>query len=838
MNRTKLIKKIASQLNLNEIEVGNFIGSVFGTMADVLRKGKNINIPEFGKFIVREKKSEDASYRYITFSPSKKFADEINKNFSGLSPVLTKALNINDLSEIKIIEADFAYDDEEFISFVFDDTETELQLEVQTPEKESDIIFDEIKPVPEITEEIPLNVTEETIEDFHVPFLIPVMSPIVEVPKPVITRGPELKKVETAPTQNVFLEPEIAAAEVTEPEINEESVQTDLIITAADTKEEENEKDTEPVKTEETHETVAAPEEEIEKDTEPVKTEETHETETTTEVSHDKEKIEIIEESIISEKEIILKDIEDYIKSKKETEEKAGAEEEKPEEKTDYDTDNYFKKSNVYGVFDSDNNFAADEMQNSGFDSQNVFFEEDFPDVPEGYEFEKPAEEGPGQNVFEDMSDIFVSEQKITGEDITAFTDEDVKNDYVITRDAGLPVHEPSDKKGPSLKDISTELDVTKEILSILASREKAINELNKYGLILPAEPENPKEPEEPAQEIKETEISGVQDSKQEEGSSVQEIPEITFERKEFPEKEIPPEKTGRDYDELNKKLEELNELTAEKESLEEHIRGNVSPEMTVFEKLVEENPSPVTEKPMTVFPDIIIHDPGDEYEDKIPKSLNDALEDVKLDGIIEHLEHHDVIEEKSYDDVFKPADIPFVPVSNKEFEIKKQKKILKFLLYFFFVAVLSILSFFLYKSVLTPPKRLPVDTLGTRVNDSVAVKISPVDSSLKKGSINLNEFEVEKEGDIIYKQNDNGYIIQIAKFDKYSDALKYVTNLDNKNIHAEIERVDLPLNVTEYRIIVGTFETLQEAKSYFKTSGMMLNFIKVITPFKTALPF
>ena len=128
MKRAKLIRKVSSRLNLNEIETGNFIGSIFDTMLSVFKSGKNLNIPEFGKFIVRNKTVNGEVIKYVSFSPCKKFADEINSNFSELSPVLTKALNFQNLSEIRVTETDDATDESNFVYFTFDDDTDEIEI--------------------------------------------------------------------------------------------------------------------------------------------------------------------------------------------------------------------------------------------------------------------------------------------------------------------------------------------------------------------------------------------------------------------------------------------------------------------------------------------------------------------------------------------------------------------------------------------------------------------------------------------------------------------------------------------------------------------------------------
>ncbi len=806
MKRDKLIKKVASQLNLNEIEVADFIASVFDTMAAVLSKGRNINIPEFGKFIVREKTADGVACRYVTFSPSKKFAEEINCNFSHLTPVLVSSLDLKGLKEIRITESDGVADDADFVSFVFEDTETGIQFEAPVKEEETPVSHDNIVP---IADEIPEDETADA------PYLVPMFRSPAPVPPPeekplkVIEPPKVIEPVLPAEEISVYDLPETLKQDETLPEtVFPESKLSEEITAVVSRKSAPVFEETEP----DTEEIISAGEKE-EEPADEVK---------------EKDKAEIIEERIITEKEIILKDIEEYIKSKEETKETRHSGEEKEKD----DEINYFTRANVFGEHDAENNFAVEDIKNSDIKPQNVFESEDAAEIDSLPQTEQQPEVELEQNVFSDLEDFFNSEngsQEKTeepGTDIIGDKPISTTVENLAEADTDTKV-QSNGKKQILLKDHDDDLDLKEEILLLLMSREKAIHDLDKYGPEISPEEIQGIVPEEKAKDDE------VETPEEKESGTVTGDAGISGDIVFEEEKESI-------YDELNKRIAELEELSAKKEEIEEDLRkSHISPEMTIFEKLVDERTVSVPDKQAPVFPEIIIHDPGDKYEDKAPKSLSDALEDVNLDGVIEHLEKTpSVIEEKSYDDVFKPADIPFVPISNQEHVIKKQRKLLRFLLYFFFVVIFSMMSFFLYKSILTPNRKTPVDTLGVKINDSVAGKINLIDTELSKSSLTLNEFEVEKEGDIIYKQRDDGYIIQIAKFDKYSDALKYVSGLDNRNIHAEIERVDLPLNVTEYRIIIGTFETLQQAKSFFKTSGIMLNFIKVLTPFKTAMPF
>jgi|GEM_PF-2958989 nucleoid DNA-binding protein len=100
MTKEQLIKKIAREYSVDEIDVSNYFESIFETINAAFIKNKNVNISEFGKFVLRTKTGTGGiKTKTISFSPSKKFALEINYNFSDLVPVKIKTLDEKSLRE-------------------------------------------------------------------------------------------------------------------------------------------------------------------------------------------------------------------------------------------------------------------------------------------------------------------------------------------------------------------------------------------------------------------------------------------------------------------------------------------------------------------------------------------------------------------------------------------------------------------------------------------------------------------------------------------------------------------------------------------------------------------
>ena len=100
MTKGELIKKIALEFSVDETDVLKYFDSMFETIASAFRKNKNVNISEFGKFILRKKTSEDGiKYKNISFSPARKFALDVNYNFSELIPFKVRTLTEKELRE-------------------------------------------------------------------------------------------------------------------------------------------------------------------------------------------------------------------------------------------------------------------------------------------------------------------------------------------------------------------------------------------------------------------------------------------------------------------------------------------------------------------------------------------------------------------------------------------------------------------------------------------------------------------------------------------------------------------------------------------------------------------
>lgn len=142
MNKSELINRISKEFNVSEIEASEFFESFLALLTKTFRKGKNINISGFGKLRTFTKYIEDGRRgKFIAFSPVKKLADEVNKDFNDL--FATTVALLNDKSRFDLIS-----------------------LEELEPEEDSIIVFDDsgYEDIP-VEEFLPVNELEETEPD-------------------------------------------------------------------------------------------------------------------------------------------------------------------------------------------------------------------------------------------------------------------------------------------------------------------------------------------------------------------------------------------------------------------------------------------------------------------------------------------------------------------------------------------------------------------------------------------------------------------------------------------------------------------------------------------------
>ena len=141
MDRLALIRKIAEEFSINDETASDFVQNIFDTILKALYSGKNVNIADFGKFIFKNNK--------ISFSPVKRFAQEINYNNAGLE-------------SIKIRN----YNEKEFRDKVNRLKKIEEEIEIQLGGIPSDTIEEKIRlPEPPLPEMQEIKIEKPVIQD-------------------------------------------------------------------------------------------------------------------------------------------------------------------------------------------------------------------------------------------------------------------------------------------------------------------------------------------------------------------------------------------------------------------------------------------------------------------------------------------------------------------------------------------------------------------------------------------------------------------------------------------------------------------------------------------------
>ena len=385
-----------------------------------------------------------------------------------------------------------------------------------------------------------------------------------------------------------------------------------------------------------------------------------------------------------------------------------------------------------------------------------------------------------------------------------------------------------------NLKDDMNIDNIKEEILDILIRREEIIRELNVFNTTAEADTKQ--------EDVitPDTEIPGFPKFEDLFGSDDKpEIPQKP-EAKEVPESE---DDSNKLFTELEKRIRELDELSKkQKEIKKTKTTAPMSQEMQIFGKLIDDSrvieEENLKEKPHT---EIIIPETEPEKEYVEPKSLSEALQDTKLDGIIEHLKPEDDI--KSYDDIFRKSDSQFTPQFSVEQEEKNtQGKFFKIFLYVFFVFLLTAFSFYIYKTMFTKSSgNQAADTSGFKKIDSVRALLKHASDSIagtdntsltaEDESGQTESVEVKDINGVIYREIGKKIYIQNKVMDDLSEASDLELKLKSNNLNCIVEGATKIDSGLEYRVLVGPFNSIEEAMEYYEKHKVILNFMQIINP-------
>ncbi|MCI0474290.1 MAG: HU family DNA-binding protein, partial [Ignavibacteria bacterium] len=206
MTGKDIVKNIALKFSLEENAVEEFVGAVTGRMLEAFRKGKGVNIPGFGKFFVIPKTAGGIKIKTVSFSPSRKFADSVNEDFSDLVPEIISAGTLKVKNEIRVAEVPYEIEGTDFTFFVFDEDEIQEEVREQDEIQEEKISETVQAETPltayiqytgqDITEEFDLQVEEEQS-----------IQGIPETAEPEVQKDAETQEGVIPDAQTVFAEP-------------------------------------------------------------------------------------------------------------------------------------------------------------------------------------------------------------------------------------------------------------------------------------------------------------------------------------------------------------------------------------------------------------------------------------------------------------------------------------------------------------------------------------------------------------------------------------------------------------------------------------------------------
>jgi hypothetical protein len=379
--------------------------------------------------------------------------------------------------------------------------------------------------------------------------------------------------------------------------------------------------------------------------------------------------------------------------------------------------------------------------------------------------------------------------------------------------------------------------NIKEEIFDILVRREEIIKELNALNINTEIKQEELITPDTETHIIPITEDLFCSEEKPEipQESAVTKVP-------------LTEDDSGELFAELEKRIRELDELSRKQEEIKKaETTAPMSQEMQIFGKLIDEShiieEETLKEEQQA---EIIIHETEPEKEYVEPKSLSDALQDIKLDGIIEHLNPDDDV--KSYDDIFRKSDSQFTPQFSVEHEEKNsQGRFFKIFLYVFFIFLLTAFSFYIYKTMFTKSSdNQVVDTIGFKKIDSVRALLKQASDSISKTdttsliaedeSGQTESVEVKDLYGVIYRELGKKIYIQNKVLDDLSEANDLELKLKSNNLNCIVEGATKIDNGLEYRVLVGPFINIEEAMDYYEKHKVVLNFIQVMNPGKPNL--
>lgn len=692
MTKDELIRKVAVEFSADVSEVSKYFENIFETISTAFIKNKNVNIGEFGKFILRTKTDKDGiKIRNISFAPSKIFAIDVNNNFSELKPVKIRTLTEKELAEKY-------YEPENADEIILIESDGEI-VEKETTEIKSDIY---------------LKLSQKLKKSFY--------------------REPEEDRIELSPPEE-------------EPRIDEDRDALEAAILAYN----------ESIKLEKT-------------DTEII----------------DKE--EILQGSVFIEEAVKAEDItqpEKTLQEEPEDEYTTFTKQKEPVEKLQNifpDSDKLLiELQNIKNSFEDENSREeTDELQLAL--NQDVFEIEDYGLAGEKTEqIETPPEHIDEKKLEEELQKMLEEREKILAE-IRRIEKSSQKKDDSDNLILSAP-KEPAD-----IQDVQSKPDENKEDDVIDSVDLKTIEESGQESAITKINEEYLKSFDLTDLELK--------------GSDFRTESELKLSEIENPERQISDERiedslstdlyTG-DLKTVSDKVEDLPPITGQEEEIETFQERYDR----LFKKTGEVN---------------------------IPERLSDAFVDIKLSNGFIMKDKKNMPDEqniRNYNDIFKPVESintkSIISVKEENLESKKpekKKSMNKILIPLLLILVIAVIIMFAAQ----PKQNVPTTTdANTAKNETINNEKNQSAESIKVKDVKLDEDKiVYEENGIYFKQNSLGIFIQVGTFMTEKEAMVKAFLLKESKQNSDVEKVDVGKNDIRYRVKIGPYNSLEEAKASF----------------------
>lgn len=758
MKKTELIKKISEEFNLDEIKVSEYFDNIFETLAIAFTKNKNVNISEFGRFKVKEKKDEGGlKEKTVLFSPVKKFANDVNNNFNELSPVQIRLMGEKSLKH-EVFAGEFPEDEVEdiiLIDFEDEDKKEEVLIPEESPKEEP-----QIEPVPKeeptkiveilipeftekeiIEEKIPLELTEETKEE------------IITVIK---DSGEEIE----ASSIRIYDELEgIKFTQIIDFEFEDKIKFPGLI---------------------------SAGEKIISEVTTTIKQEDSL-SEISEAITEDKIE-EIIELEIPANTEEKIKETE-LTEGK---EELAESTDEIKEEKTEPEITEGIDKKEIraQNIFESVEDIVGEEISDNEF----AIKESEKEEVTETQKTKEKEAETPKSNLELEAELLkMLDERKKIIEEIKKLENLDLEDLIDLTEpEKKDEVERPTLYEDDSLDKPKQDIfvDENGKILENLLKEFKSEDELK----------------EKPGDEISE-----VTQHPENIGSSYVSEGLEKFEGAE--ESGKMPEENIEDLENLFGSIygEGHESIFREPKDAEPHLNN---PEMNVFDKLLGETEI----KEDIVREDIEGKDKVDEPENVFVTFKTEKTGDSEKEND-EQMKQDDTEAIKTYDDIFnliepngkKNGKKHHKEIKKAETEKKFSSPLIKLIITIVILILLIFISIYVYqRSIYKPPEETPqvqtADSVKASVNDSIVYADTNKTEEKFGGNVVYNEegFEIRETG--------KGFFIHFGSFDNQFELAKKIKELKEKNINLDYEKITLEEKEI-YKIVVGPYNSIEEAK-------------------------